>query len=278
MKKAFVVGHPISHSRSPLIHNYWIHRYGLIGSYETKDVTPGDFDFFLKTLNENGFMGGNVTIPYKEKAFQAVEEATSRAKKLKAVNTLWFENGKLWGDNTDMTGFIAHLDESFDAHWEDHVGRALVLGAGGAARAIIAGLLDKNIQQIFIANRTFARAQELSSFDPEKIFPIEWDQIGEHLNNTHLLVNTTSLGMKNQPSLDIDPSQMPKDAYVADIVYVPLETPLLAEAKRYQLKTADGLGMLLHQAVPGFAKWFKIKPQVTSELRRLIEDDIEKTA
>jgi shikimate dehydrogenase len=278
MKKAFVVGYPVHHSRSPLIHTYWINRYGLKGSYEKQDVSPNKFELFLKDLNRAGFLGGNVTIPHKEKAFLHVKKTTQIARKLKAVNTLWFESGILWGDNTDMMGFTAHLDESFGFHWEKSVSQALVLGAGGAARAIVAGLIEKNISRILVANRTLERAQELSHFDTDKIIPVPWEQVRHYLAETHLLVNTTSLGMKNQPALDLDITPLPKNACVADIVYVPLETPLLAQARHLQLKSADGLGMLLHQAVPGFEKWFSIRPQVTLELRHLIEADIEKTS
>jgi shikimate dehydrogenase len=277
--KAFITGHPVKHSRSPLIHGYWLERYGLEGSYERIDVAPVDFGSFLKGFRGQGFAGGNVTIPHKEAAFAGVSRRTARAERLGAVNTLWIEDGVLWGDNTDVLGFMAHLDASLGTGWEQDVDTALVLGAGGAARAVVAGLQDRPLKRILVANRTLAKAEDLvrdlkegSAVAPEAL---PWDEIGRAIPTSQLIVNTTSLGMMGQPPLALDLAKAPKTATVADIVYVPLQTPLLAAAMEQGLRTVDGLGMLLHQAVPGFRRWFGVAPEVTPELRALIVADIE---
>jgi shikimate dehydrogenase len=279
MTKAFVVGHPIKHSRSPLIHGYWLKEHGLPGSYERIDVAPADFAAFLKSFSNQGFTGGNVTIPHKEAAFMGVDRRTKRAERLKAVNTLWLEDGLLWGDNTDVLGFMAHLDQSLGKNWEERVDTALVIGAGGGARAIVAGLQDRAIGHILVANRTRSKAEELvedlEDDGPSILQALAWDQIDAALRQADLIVNTTSLGLAGQPPLTLDLGKTLGDAVVADIVYVPLKTPLLAAAEAQGLRIVDGLGMLLHQAVPGFARWFGVTPQVTPELRALIMDDIE---
>lgn len=279
MTKAFVVGHPIKHSRSPLIHGSWLRAYGLAGSYERIDVPPGDFPRFLESFADRGFAGGNVTIPHKEAAFAGVGRRTGRAERLRAVNTLWIEDGVLWGDNTDVTGFMAHLDRSLGAGWEGEVGTALVLGAGGAARAVAAGLLERSLDRVLIANRTLGRAQEVAEAfagpGRPRIVPLAWEALESALDDVELLVNTTALGMAGQPPLALDLARLPDRAAVADIVYVPLETPLLAGARARGLRAVDGLGMLLHQAVPGFARWFGVVPEVTPELRALVAADIE---
>jgi shikimate dehydrogenase len=279
MTKAFVVGHPIKHSRSPLIHGYWLKQYGLTGSYERLDVQPTDFPAFLRDFPHQGFAGGNVTIPHKEAAYAQTDRRTERAERLKAVNTLWVENGTLWGDNTDVLGFMAHLDDTLGPDWESSAGIALVIGAGGAARAVVAGLQGRALETILVANRTPGKAHELLQDlawekGPElRVLPYE--AIGDALPETGLVVNTTSLGMTGQPALPIDLAPARSDAIVVDIVYVPLKTPLLAAAEARGLRTVDGLGMLLHQAVPGFARWFGVTPHVTPELRALIVADIE---
>jgi len=279
MTKAFVVGHPIKHSRSPLIHGYWLKEHGLVGSYERLDVAPEDFSDFLKSFSGQGFTGGNVTIPHKEAAFAGVDHRTKRAERLGAVNTLWIEDGLLWGDNTDILGFMAHLDQSLGKDWEKAVDTALVLGAGGGARAIVAGLQERSIPQILVANRTLSKAgelvQDLDDDGPSILQALAWDQIDAALGQAGLIVNTTSLGLAGQPPLELDLGKTPAGAVVADIVYVPLRTPLLAAAEARGLRTVDGLGMLLHQAAPGFARWFGVTPQVTPELRALIVADIE---
>lgn len=279
MTKAFVVGHPITHSRSPLIHGYWLKQYGLPGSYERLDVTPAEFPDFLRGFHRQGFAGGNVTLPHKEAACRLVDQKTERAERLGAVNTLWVEDGIVWGDNTDVLGFMAHLDQSLGTGWEQPVGTALVVGAGGAARAVVAGLQERRIPRILVLNRTLPKAEDLvrdlRDDGPSSLVALPWADIGPALAEAGLVVNTTSLGMAGQPPLDLDLGISPETAVVADVVYVPLRTPLLAAAEARGLRTVDGLGMLLHQAVPGFARWFGVVPQVTPELRALIVADIE---
>ncbi|MCG6121723.1 MAG: shikimate dehydrogenase [Microvirga sp.] len=278
MRKAFVVGHPIAHSRSPLIHGHWLQRHGIDGSYERIDVAPDDFAGFIDKLAGNGFSGGNVTLPHKAAAFRSVATATGRARRLRAVNTLWIEDGVLKGDNTDVLGFVASLDAALGTGWETARRRALVLGAGGAARAIVAGLLDRGLDRISIVNRTPDKAGEIVAFDPARVTAHGLDALPSLLPGAEILVNTTSLGMTGQPPLVIDLSPMPAGAAVADIVYAPLETALLAQARARGLASVDGLGMLLHQAVPGFERWFGIRPEVTPELRALIVADLERKA
>jgi len=279
MTKAFIVGHPVKHSRSPLIHGHWLERYGLEGSYERIDVAPVNFADFLGSFGRDGFAGGNVTIPHKEAAFAGVARRTLRAERLGAVNTLWFENGVLWGDNTDVIGFMAHLDGSLGTGWERDVDTALIIGAGGAARAVVAGLQDRPLKRILVANRTPSKTRELVSDlkdgSPAALEAVAWEELGPALARSRLIVNTTSLGMAGQPPLLLDLDGAPADAVVADIVYVPLKTPLLAAAEARNLRTVGGLGMLLHQAAPGFARWFGVAPEVTPELRALIVADIE---
>jgi shikimate dehydrogenase len=281
MKKAFVVGHPIAHSRSPLIHRHWLQEHGIAGSYERIDVAPAEFPAFLAGLREKGFVGGNVTIPHKEEAFRRVGRTTDRAARLEAVNTLWFEGDVLVGDNTDVTGFVAYLDESLGADWADSAGTAVVLGAGGAARAIIAGLADRGLARVAIVNRTHDRAEAvvraMARLGGPQLEAVAWDRIEGILPETDLLVNTTSLGMEGQAALEVDVSRLPPHAVVSDVVYVPLRTKLLSDAARHGLRIVDGLGMLLHQAVPGFARWFGVTPRVTPELRARIVADLEGT-
>jgi shikimate dehydrogenase len=271
-----VVGHPIAHSRSPLIHGYWLAEHGLPGSYERLDVAPAAFPDFLRALPESGFRGGNVTIPHKETAFALADTLTPRARKIGAVNTLVVEpDGRIRGDNTDAPGFCAHLDHSLGAGWPERAGgTAVVLGAGGAARAIVVGLAENGLRRILIANRTRARAETLAALAPGIGGALAWDDLPEALPGAGLLINTTSLGMKGQPPLDLDLTPLPATAAVADIVYAPLETDLLAAARRRGLAAVDGLGMLLHQAVPGFEAWFGLRPSVTPGLRDRIVADL----
>jgi len=272
-KKAFVTGHPIAHSRSPKIHGHWLAKYGIDGSYRAIDVAPADFATFLKSLDENGYRGGNVTIPHKQAAFVLVERRDEAAEAIGAVNTLWLEDGVLWGGNTDGLGFAGNLDEHAPG-WATN-GPAVVLGAGGASRAVIHALKDRGVNDIRIVNRTPARAKELADRFGAGISAHGAGAIGELLTDAGLLINTTVLGMHGNETLAADPAGLPDRAIVADIVYVPLETPLLAAAAARGLKTVDGLGMLLHQAVPGFERWFGKRPEVTPELRRMIIADIE---
>ena len=271
--RAGVVGHPVKHSRSPIIHGYWLEQFGINGRYDRYDVKPEDFSHFVKTLSEQGLQGVNVTIPHKEAAFLALDEATERARRLKAANTLWFENGKLWGDNTDSIGFLANLDQSHPG-WDINAKSALILGAGGAARAIIAGLQERNIEKITIVNRTRERAEELALMSGGQVAIAEWSKLSFQLESADLVVNTTSLGMTGQPDLDLSLDPLGKNALVTDIVYVPLETNLLKQARLRGNPVVDGLGMLLHQAVPGFEHWFGKRPVVTDALRHLVEDHI----
>jgi shikimate dehydrogenase len=271
--RAGVVGHPVKHSRSPIIHGYWLEQFGINGRYDRYDVKPEDFSHFVKTLSEQGLQGVNVTIPHKEAAFLALDEATDRARRLKAANTLWFENGKLWGDNTDSIGFLANLDQGHPG-WDINAKSALILGAGGAARAIIAGLQERNIEKITIVNRTRERAEELALMSGGQVAIAEWSKLSFQLESADLVVNTTSLGMSGQPDLDLSLDPLCRNALVTDIVYVPLETNLLKQARLRGNPVVDGLGMLLHQAVPGFEHWFGKRPVVTDELRHLVEDHI----
>ena len=271
--KAFVAGHPIAHSRSPLIHGHWLEQHGLAGSYERIDVEPQDFDGFFRGFAENGFRGGNVTIPHKEAAFRLADATTERARRLAAVNTLWIEDGRVHGDNTDVTGFLANLEDALGA-WR--AGVALVLGAGGAARGVVAGLLERGVEKIVVANRTDGKAQELAAFAPGRIAPAAWRDIPALLPQADLLVNTTSLGM----------------AGAAGARHRSRRAFARRDRRRHRLRAArdaaprgrrarsghravDGLGMLLHQAVPGFARWFGVTPTVTPALRALIAADIE---
>ena len=274
MIKAFVAGHPIAHSRSPLIHGHWLAAHGIDGSYERRDVPPADFPAFLRGLPGSGFAGGNVTIPHKEAAFALADTLTERAARIGAVNTLVVgPDGRVHGDNTDAPGFCAHLDQSLGAAWPDR-GEAVILGAGGAARAIVVGLAERGVSRLRVANRTPARAEAVAALAPGIAEPLAWDDLPDALAGAGLLVNTTSLGMKGQPPLEIDLAPLPSGAAVADIVYAPLETDLLAAARRRGLAAVDGLGMLLHQAVPGFAAWFGTRPQVTDALRALVVADL----
>lgn len=273
--RAFVVGHPVGHSRSPLIHGHWLSRHGLAGAYERVDVRPENFDDFVRGFPERGFVGGNVTIPHKEAALRAADAVTDRGRRIGAVNTLWLEDGRLIADSTDGLGFTAHLDQTLGNGWAGTTTAALVLGAGGAARAVVASLVDRGVATVLVANRTHARAQDFEDLAPGWVQAMPWSTIEGRLRDVKLLVNTTSLGMAGQPPLDLDLTGLPADAAVADIVYVPLETRLLVAARERGLRTVDGLGMLLHQAVPGFARWFGVTPKVTPELRALVAADLD---
>ena len=271
-RAACLIGWPAAHSRSPLIHHYWLRTLGIEGGYVIEAVPPEDFADFVRRLKMHGFVGANVTIPHKERAL-ALSTPDARASAVGAANTLWYDGGELRSTNTDVEGFINNLDASAPG-W-DRTGEALVLGAGGSSRAVVFGLLERGIRHVRLANRTIARAHALADQFGAHVLPIAWEAIGEWLPRAGLLVNTTSLGMYGQGALDLDVGKLSADAVVADLVYVPLETPLLAAAKARGLKTADGLGMLLHQAVRGFELWFGTRPQVTAELRALVEADLK---
>jgi len=270
---ACLIGWPAAHSRSPLIHHYWLRTLGIEGGYSIEAVPPEGFAEFVLHLSTHGFVGANVTIPHKERAL-ALSMPDARARAVGAANTLWYDGDELRSTNTDIEGFINNLDAS--AQGWDAVEDALVLGAGGSARAVVFGLIERGIQRVHLANRTVGRARVLADQFGANVHPVSWDAIGDLLPRAGLLVNTTSLGMHGQPALEVDAGLLPSNAVVADLVYVPLETPLLAAAQARGLRTADGLGMLLHQAVGGFELWFGKRPEVTSELRDLVEADLTK--
>jgi len=272
---ACVIGHPVAHSRSPMIHKHWLAAHSIAGDYVREDVPPGAIEAFFDSLPESRYVGGNVTVPYKEIAFQKVAEADAVAKTLGAINTLWIEHGKLCGGNSDVYGFLTHLDQS-QPSWSARTKTAIIVGAGGVARAAIHGLLERNIQNIVVANRTLARAENLATHFKKRVTPAVLADLPAHLANADLLVNATSLGMKGEPPLDINLATLKKGAVVYDLVYVPLETKLLADARRRGFAVVDGLGMLLHQAAPAFERWFGVRPEVTPALRALVAADIER--
>jgi len=274
LRKAFVCGHPIAHSRSPKIHGYWLKSYGIDGSYEALDVSPESFPGFMDSLRSGAFAGGNVTLPNKEAAFLLADRWDPAADEIGAANTLWVDGGLIHASNTDGYGFCANLDD-LASGW-DRRQTAVVLGAGGAARAVVHALKSRGFGDIRIVNRTVARAQELAGRFGGTASAHGTDACRELCGDADLLVNTTSLGMVGDGALPADPAWLPAGAIVTDIVYVPLETPLLFAAKRLGLKTVDGLGMLLHQAVPGFERWFGTRPVVTDDLRDMIIRDIER--
>jgi shikimate dehydrogenase len=266
-RRACVIGWPVEHSRSPVIHRYWLNEYGIDGAYEKEAVKPANLGRFLEELSGHGYVGANVTLPHKEAALGAAGAADAAALAIGAANTLWLdEKGALHASNTDAYGFVTNLDAEAP-QWNDGVGLAMVLGAGGAARAILYGLLAAGVPRILLANRTKAKAEALARVFGPQIEVIDWDERAAKLSACGLLINSTSLGMTGQPPLDIDISALPGSAIVADIVYAPLLTPLLVESAKRGNAVVDGLGMLLHQAVPGFERWFGVRPHVTPALR-----------
>jgi shikimate dehydrogenase len=266
---AGVFGWPVSHSRSPRLHGYWLAKYGIDGAYIPLATKPEHIVEAIRALPKLGFRGANVTLPHKEAAMDAVDDLTDAARRIGAVNTLVVrEDGTILGDNTDGYGFIAHLRASAP-FWRDGE-KAVVLGAGGAARGIVVALLDAGVPQIAIANRTTARAEELARDLGGNIEIVPWEKRAASLKDAGLLVNTTQLGQSGQPPLEIDLAALPPEAVVDDIVYVPLETPLLAQARARGNTIVDGIGMLLHQARPGFAAWFGREPEVDAGLRAFV--------
>lgn len=275
IRKVCVIGWPITHSRSPLIHNYWIKLHGIKDAvYERLAVPPEELNATLRSLQDWGFVGANVTVPHKEAVFAALMRHDAGASRLKAVNTIVTTSMGLEGRNTDGYGFIANLKDRA-RFWRAGDGPAVLIGAGGAARAVAASLEAEGVPEIRIVNRTRDRAVALAAdlkLKSARIF--EWTEMGEALSGANLLVNTTTLGMKGQKDLEIDFAPLPKTALVTDIVYTPLHTGLLKSARARGNPVADGLGMLLHQAVPGFEAWFGVRPQVTPELRALVLADM----
>jgi shikimate dehydrogenase len=272
---ACLIGWPAAHSRSPIIHKYWLNTLGIAGDYRIEAVPPEAFAAFIAGLTARGYVGANVTIPHKEQAL-ALANADARAQAVGAANTLWFEDGRLRATNTDVEGFVDNLDASVPG-WDRAQGEALVLGAGGSSRAVIFGLLGRGFTRIHLVNRTRERADALARQFGPHLQPAEWSAIGSILPKAKLLVNTTSLGMAGQPPLELQLERLADDAVVADLVYGRDGfTPMLVAARARGLRTADGLGMLLHQAVRGFSLWFGRRPDVTAELRALVEADLAK--
>jgi shikimate dehydrogenase len=273
--KACVMGHRVAYSRSPLIHTYWLRNLGIEGAYQLVDIAPADFPGFFRNLADRGYAGGNVTTPHKDAAFRLVDRLDAPAEAIGAVNTVWYEGGRLVGGNSDWLGFLANLDESAPG-WDR--GPAVLIGAGGAARAIVYALLGRGFE-VVVVNRTGEKARQLASDFGRKVKGYAIAGLPDLLAKARLLVNASSLGAVGQPVLQLDLGMLPREAVVCDINYVPLKTALLHAAEQRGHRIADGLGMLMHQAVPGFVRWFGVRPSVTAELRALLEADIRaKTA
>lgn len=272
-RAACIIGWPVKHSRSPKLHGYWLKKYRIDGEYRHEEVRPEDFASFIGSLADRGYAGANVTLPHKERAL-ALTEPDARAKAVGASNTLWYEDGRLKSTNTDVEGFTGAIDATANG-WDKRAPSAVVLGAGGAGRAIVYGLIERGIKEIHLVNRTLDKANAFQNEFGSSIHPAAWNDIPRLLEGAHLLVNTTSLGMKGYPDLDIDLAPMARDGVVADIVYIPLKTDILRQAEARGLRTSNGLDMLLYQAVRGFELWFGVRPEVTAEQRAMLVADIE---
>lgn len=270
--RAFVMGHPVSHSRSPMLHGYWLKELGIEGSYDLADVPPAEIGAFMRRFRDEGFIGCNVTVPNKTAVIPFLDRIDEDARAMGAVNTIWWEGDELVGGNTDALGFIANIDEMAPG-WDQRGKKAVVLGAGGATRAVIHGLLGRGFE-VGLCNRTLEKAQALATEFGRRVSAHPSAERDGLLANCDLLVNATSLGMIGQPRHDINMKRLKPDAVVYDIVYVPLETALLKQASENGHRTVSGLGMLLHQGAVGFSRWFGPKPQVTQELRDLLVADI----
>lgn len=270
-KMACVIAWPAGHSRSPLIHNYWIKQHGLNAEYRREAVKPEAFAHFVGHLREKGYCGANVTIPHKQPAL-TLSVPDERARGVGAANTLWYEGDVLHSTNTDVEGFLANLDSATPG-WDRGLESAIVLGAGGGARAVTYALLAREVQRVYVINRTIERAEAVQKQFGPRVRVAGWDEITGLLGGAGLLVNTTTLGMVGEPPLELN-LRCPPSLVVTDLVYDPLETGLLKAARARGLRTADGLGMLLHQAVRGFQLWFGVRPEVTEELRALVEADL----
>ena len=267
---AGVIGNPIAQSRSPRMHRHWLGRYGLTGDYVPLEVKEANFEEVVRTLPKMGFVGANVTIPHKTAALRVADQQSDRAVVIGAANTLIFRtDGTIYADNTDAYGFLENLRQGAPG-WAARSGPALILGAGGAARAIIVALADAGVPKILLSNRTRAKADALRAEFGSRIEVVDWVQAGEALQDAVLLVNTTSLGMTGQPELKINLDGLRPRTVVNDIVYAPLETSLLRVARARGCTAVDGLGMLLHQGVPGFERWFGRRPEVDEELRQAV--------
>ncbi len=273
--KACVAGYPIGHTLSPIIHGFWIEKYGIDNaSYNAYEVKPDDLKSFLNALPKRGYYGCNLTIPLKEQAVNILANIDPFAKFIGAVNTVIISNGHFLGTNTDFIGFARNIIEQ-EPEFNFSKGKAVVLGAGGAARGVCFAIMSANCPELVIVNRSIDKAQAIADdfknqFETSNVRAVAWDEMENELEDANLLVNTTSLGMIGSPELKIDLSNLPQDALVNDIVYNPLKTGLLEQAEQRGNKVVDGIGMLLHQAAPGFEAWFGIKPEVTKELRDLV--------
>jgi shikimate dehydrogenase len=268
---AGVMGWPVAHTRSPAIHNHWIAKYGLKGAYVQLPVQPERLEAAIRGLAALGFAGCNVTVPHKESAMRIMDELHPAARRVAAINTIVVQpDGRLLGMNNDGAGYIQSLRDA-DATWRGDAGPALVLGAGGAARAIVVALLDEGAPELRITNRTLERAQALADDFGDRVKVVPWAERNEAMAGVSLLVNTTSLGMHGQAPLDVALDALPLEAMVSDAVYIPLETPLLADARKAGHRTVNGLGMLLNQARPAFQSWFGVLPEVTPELRAAVQ-------
>jgi shikimate dehydrogenase len=267
---AGVMGWPVAHSLSPRLHGYWLRHYGIDGAYVPLPVRPERLGSALRALADLGFAGCNLTVPHKEAALGALDEVAEDARRIGAVNTILVRaDGSLYGWNTDIEGFAQSLIAALP-EWSIAGKHAVVLGAGGAARAVVAAVQNLGAEEVVILNRTRERAEALATDLGGAIRPLAWERRSEALSQAALLINTTTLGMLGKPPLSIDLAPLPTDAVVAEIVYAPLETPLLAEARRRGHGVVDGLGMLLYQAVPGFEAWFGRRPEVTPALRDFV--------
>lgn len=267
---AGVIGAPIAHSRSPQLHRHWLETYGIKGFYVPMDVVPADLETVLRTLPKMGFVGVNVTIPHKEKVLEIADLVTDRAALIGAANTLTFhEDGKIHADNTDGYGFLENLRDGAPS-WQPGKGPVVVLGAGGAARAVIVALREAGVPSIFLCNRTRARAEQLQSDFGDRVTVVGWVHAGDVLAQANLVVNTSSLGMIGKPEMRIPLDGLQAGSVVTDLVYTPLRTKLLQTAEDKGCLTVDGLGMLLHQGVPGFERWFGKRPEVTEATRQAV--------
>lgn len=267
---AGVIGSPIAHTKSPQLHGYWLRKYGLRGFYIPLDVRPENLQNVVRTLPDMGFVGVNITIPHKERVMEIADLITDRATLIGAVNTLIFrKDGKIHGDNTDGYGFIENLRQNVP-DWDPTKGPAMVLGAGGAARAVVASLLDVGVTDIIISNRTRVRAEKLQDDFGKRLRVVEWVQAGNYVEEAATLINTTSLGMTGKPELRVPLDGLQPGTVVNDLVYAPLQTRLLRTATEMRCVPVDGLGMLLHQAVPGFERWFGYRPDVDDATRAAV--------
>jgi shikimate dehydrogenase len=267
---AGVIGAPIAHSRSPALHGYWLRKYGIRGFYVPLEVAQADLEDVLRAMPRMGFVGANVTIPHKETVLRLADIVSDRAALIGAANTLIFRaDGKIHADNTDGYGFLENLRQGVPG-WRADAGPCTVLGAGGAARAVIASLLEAGAEEIRITNRTRNRAEALRAEFGTKVVIYDWVQAGNALEEAATVVNTTSLGMVGKSEFRVPLDGLSSDAVVTDLVYTPLDTALLVRAREIGCRTVDGLGMLLHQAVPGFERWFGVKPEVDAALREAV--------